>query len=478
MAPEANQPVSASARTAQLELSAEVFSIPLGDSTYLIYAPLRRAAFVGNVAVVEFISQLQQGSFQPSLDPDGHLATVLRRLEIVDAGPEVRPVTNCYGQPEPVSVTLLLTTACNLRCTYCYASAGSAAPKFMTLDTARRGIDFVIGNALKRQAPESGIDYHGGGEPTLNWRVLVGSLEYARQKAAERGLALRSSLATNGVLSDAQIDWIVANLNGVTLSCDGLPEVHDKCRLALSGQGSSAQVIRTLRRFDEAKFRYGIRLTVTAENIRTLPDSIEFLCANFHGESIQIEPVYLLGRGSSEPSAETDEFIAAFRLAEQRAAAHGCGIQFSAARVDTLTNHFCAVSQDNFCLSADGNVTACYEAFSEDSPWAGKFFYGRPDPGGSGYVFDLEVLDQLRSQAVNERRHCAGCFAKWHCGGDCYYKWIVGSGGGEFCGSARCHVTRELTKDQILSKIEAAGGLFWHEPPQCPAGTKPRNGSG
>jgi len=194
-------------------------------------------------------------------------------------------------------VTLFLTTACNLRCTYCYASAGNATPKFMTLETARRGIDFVAANAAQRRSPYFEVGYHGGGEPTVHWPVLTASFDYAREKAAELQLELRSSVATNGVLSGPQIDWIVAHVGGVSLSCDGLPTVHDECRRTASGSGSSARVIHTLRRFDEAKFPYGIRLTVTAEHIGTLADSVEFLSSEFHPSSIQIEPVYLLGRG-------------------------------------------------------------------------------------------------------------------------------------------------------------------------------------
>jgi len=136
-------------------------------------------------------------------------------------------------------------------------------------------------------------------------------------------------------------------------------------------------------------------------------------------------------------------------------------------------NHFCSVSKDNFCLSADGNVTACFEAFGEDNPCAGAFFYGRPAADGMGYVFDQAVLDHLRAQAVENREYCRGCFAKWSCGGDCYYKWMVATGGGEFNGTSRCHVIRELTKDQILEKIAASGGLFWHEPSTCPACGQP-----
>ena len=83
--------------------------------------------------------------------------------------------------------------------------------------------------------------------------------------AAELKLELRSYLATNGVLSNAQIDWVVAHLRGVSVSCDGLPAVHDRCRRTPSGKGSSQRVAHTMRRFDAAKFSYGIRLTATAE---------------------------------------------------------------------------------------------------------------------------------------------------------------------------------------------------------------------
>jgi uncharacterized protein len=450
-------------------LSAEVFSIPIEGSKYIVYAPARRAAFAGNAEVVRLISHLQKGMSGGFEGENAALLELMRALDIVDAGPERTPSAACQGVPVPVAVTLFLTTACNLRCTYCYASAGNRPAKSMTLDTATRGIDFVMANAATLGSPYCEVGYHGGGEPTMNWRVLTASFDHARRRAAERNLELRSSLATNGMLDDAQVDWITTHLGGANLSCDGLPEVHDRCRVTVSGKGSSERVLRTLRRFDEARFNYGIRLTVTAENIGRLPESVEFLSSHFRPASIQVEPVYLLGRGSGAASAESDEFIEAYREAAERAARHGRQINFSGARLGTLTNHFCGVSRDSFCLSADGNATACFEAFEEDNTWAGVFFYGRPAEGGAGYVFDQAVLDGLRSQAVEKREHCRGCFAKWSCGGDCYYKWMAATGGGEFNGSARCHVIRELTKGQILEKIASSGGLFCHEPPSSPA---------
>jgi uncharacterized protein len=356
-----------------------------------------------------------------------------------------------------------LTTACNLRCTYCYASAGDTPTKYMSLEVARRGIDFVAANAVKKQRPYFEIAYHGGGEPTVNWRVMTESFAYACQKAAALKLDVVAASASNGVLSDAQIDWVIANLHSVNISFDGLPSAHDKHRLTVLGQGSSHLVMHTIRRFDEAHFPYGLRVTVTLDQIAQLPDSIEFICANFGVESIQVEPAYQLGRWTHAPSAETDDFIAAYREAQRRAHAYGRQISYSAARLGTLTNHFCGVSQDTFALSPDGNVSSCYEVFSEDNPQAKLFFYGEPEKQTRNYHFNLPVLNNLRGLAVQHRDFCQGCFAKWTCAGDCYHKAITVSDNGQFQGSDRCHITRELTKDQLLEKINAAGGLFWHE---------------
>lgn len=446
-------------------VTAELFSIPLDNNYYLVYAPLRKAAFVGNAAVVNCLADLQDGRDSSDESRDWSLIEFFRRLEILDAGPEPKPMTTFRGDPEPTMVTLFLTTACNLRCTYCYAAAGDTPTKFMPLDIAKRGIDFVAGNAVKKQVPHFEISYHGGGEPTVNWHVMEDSLRYARDKAREVGLEVRASSATNGVLHDTQIDWIIANLDGVSLSYDGLPSVHDRHRLTILGQGSSRHVMQTITRFDQAGFRYGIRVTVTADQIPFLADSIEYICSHFHPQRIQVEPSYQLGRWKDAVSAETEQFIEKFREAQVRAKQWNKEIFYSAARVGLLTNHFCGVTQDSFALSPDGNVSACYEVFSEDNPWASVFFYGKPVQEDHGYSFDLPQLTHLRHQSIQHRVYCQGCFAKWHCAGDCYHKNLSVNGTLEFAGSERCHITRELTKDQILTKIAEAGGLFWHEEP-------------
>jgi uncharacterized protein len=448
------------------KLSAEIFVIPIEDGKYLVYAPLRKAAFVGNASTVNLLADLKDGSYRPEAGSDKSMIEFLRRLEIVDAGAESPPNFSPEGEPQPTAVTLFITTGCNLRCTYCYASSGDAERETMTLPVARQGIDYIIANAVRKQTPAIEINYHGGGEPSVNWRILTQSLDYARQKALQAGLGVNASCATNGMLSDRQTDWFIANLHGASLSFDGLPEAQDRHRIRPSGRGSSARVMHTLRRFDEAGFNYGIRMTVTADMIPLIPDSVDFIFSRFRTCSLQIEPAYQMGRYADKPTAETEEYISSYREAQRRAAKYGKTLTYSGAQIGVLKNHFCAASQDSFALLPDGTVSSCFEACTKDALYGRIFFYGKSNSAG-GYDYDMERLGFLRRQAVQYREHCQGCFAKWSCAGDCFHKAVAVNGGStDFNGTGRCHINRELTKDQILARILEAGGLCWHELPE------------
>jgi uncharacterized protein len=275
-------------------MTPEVFVLPLGDSQYLVYAPLRHSAMIADAGQVS-----------------------AWREELSAAAEEKAPGISPTGPPRPTSATLLLTNACNLRCRYCYAAAGEAAPAYMRPETARRAIDFVAANAVAAGTPSFEVNYHGAGEPTAHWTLLEESHRYARGVAQACGLRLRASLTTNGALTNTKRAWIVSHLDSATLSFDGLPEVQDANRPFPSGRGSSDIVLATLRAFDRAGFRYSIRMTVTADAAACMAQSVGYLCRRFRPRAIQVEPLYRMGRGRDAADAETGVFIEAFRAARR-----------------------------------------------------------------------------------------------------------------------------------------------------------------
>jgi uncharacterized protein len=447
-----------SAAAEPLLFPAELFVLPLAESEYLVYAPLRAVALIANAALVRFLRELQAGREGP--DASLEAAAFLRSCGILGGPAERQPRPSPSGPPRPTAATLLLTSACSLRCRYCYAAAGEAPPQFMRPETARRAIDFVASNAAAAGAKSFEVSYHGAGEPSAHWALLEESHLYARGVAQSRGLRLRASLTTNGILTAEQRAWIVSHLTSATVSFDGLPEVQDANRCFPSGGGSSHIVLATLRAFDRAGFHYSIRMTVTQAATSRLVQSIAYICRRFRPRAIQVEPVYRMGRGRDAVDAETAVFIEAYRTARRASAKAARLMRFSGARFPTVTNRFCGVANDNFCVSPAGNVSACHEVADERQPWADRFFYGRPAAGDCGYEFDEPVYTALRARTVDRLECCGDCFAKWHCAGDCCHK-ALHSNPEEFTGAGRCDIVRALTKDQILEKIAASGGVCW-----------------
>jgi uncharacterized protein len=442
------------------KITEELFLIPIEDRCYIIYAPLQKAAFIGNTALVNKIMALRNADIT-NISNQRPLKNFLEFLKIIKIGNDKLPITRFFGEPKPTSITLFLTNSCNLHCKYCYADAGVKPLQMMNLNTAKRGINFVIKNAIE-QKKNIILNYHGGGEPTTNWSVMKDSLLYANKVACNYKLKVISALATNGVLNDEQIYWIMKYISNVSISFDGIPEVHDKYRQTSDGKGSSKWVINTLKKFDSVGYKYGIRITVTQDNIEKLPESIKYIYDNFNPTKILAEPVYQINRWRNAPSAETQGFVDSFRKAKAEAHKYNKELLFSAARIDILTNHYCGLSQDSFNLIPNGSISACYEAYDDTDELSKKFFYGKPD-NNNGYIFDLNILAKLRNRTVDNIDFCKDCFAKWHCAGDCYYKALIYSGNEIFKGSDRCHITQELIKDQILEKIYHSGGMYWYD---------------
>ena len=442
-------------------INGDIFAIPF-SGRYVVYSPLRRIAFLCDEPVVKYLGRVSRGNLESQNPEDRMALEFLRCHPPLPASPFEPEGCSASTEFSPTDATLFLTNGCSLRCIYCYASAGSAPAMRMDYATAKRGIDFIVRNALRKGTKSVTVGFHGGGEPTTHWTVLTRSLLYAKRVAGENGLAVHASLTTNGVFSERQCRWILGNMTEVNFSLDGSPAIQDLQRPLASGNPSSPIVMRTIADFDRADFPYAVRMTVTSHAVDSLAENVVYILQHARPKRIQAEPVYRVGRGKDRSlQIDAEKFIHAFRRARIAAREHGAELAYSAADLNRISNRFCQSCGEGFNLTPRGNISACFEVCDEGVEFSEEYIFGRYDTASKAYEFNFEILARLRGRTVEKVDWCQGCFGKWHCSGDCHYQSRLSSAKGTFHGSPRCEINRALILDQILERIEASGGEIW-----------------
>lgn len=440
-------------------LPGEVFLVESGQRC-LVYAPLAPLAFMAPVPAVKLHQGLVAGPLQ-RLAQSRAVRQVRSRLRVVKGCTAMGGQSAAKAPFQPTAVTLFLTTDCNLRCRYCYASAGESESATMPLDLAKAAVEFVVGNAKAAGAQVIQLSFHGGGEPTIAWDLLVATYEFAVDLARAQGLRAEAMLATNGVLSEQKTEWIVRHLTGASVSFDGLPEFQDTNRPLQSGRGSYEQTLRTIAAMDRAQFNYGLRVTVVGEQAARMADSVRFICERVRPVVIMLEPVYGQGRWRDAPAVDAHGFVEGFRGALCIAREYDQEVCFSAARFPTIVDCFCGISQDNFCVMPGGEITGCYMAMDPPDSRSRHFIYGHYDAGRKSFTFDQGVLNELRNLRPVRSEPCRSCFAKWHCGGDCAYQSFARSAPAGRLAVGRCTITRDLTWGALMERVEQSADGLW-----------------
>jgi uncharacterized protein len=170
-----------------------------------------------------------------------------------------------------VNLTLHLTTACNMRCRYCYAPPRSGAA--MSFEVGRQALAFGAG----LDGGSCGIGFFGG-EPLLA-RGLIEALVSEARAMERRGQGrFHFKITTNGLLlTDGFLDFAARHDILVAMSCDGVQPAHDRHRRLATDRQSFDLVLPRLRALLAARPYASIMLTVNPDTAPDLADSIQLL---------------------------------------------------------------------------------------------------------------------------------------------------------------------------------------------------------
>jgi uncharacterized protein len=324
------------------------------------------------------------------------------------------------------ALSLAVAERCNLGCTYCYAEGGSfgGPSQDMPWEVAEASVRRLFAQAIPGERVNLAFL---GGEPLVNRALIRRATELAAGIASERNIPIGFSITTNGtLLKPDDGDFFERHGFAVTVSLDGVGEVHDRQRPTRGGRGSYDRVIANVRPLLERQHRMQVsaRVTVTPANLGLRATLDHFIGLGFR--SVGFSPMLSAPSGRGEMQAPDlqvllDEMIACGREFERRVAA---GEAYPFANMTTALEEIhrgthrpypCGAGAGYFGVSASGGLFACHR-FVEDDARA----MGHVDEG----VDRERQRPWLAERAVDRQEPCRSCWARYLCGGGCHYEVI------------------------------------------------------
>lgn len=194
-------------------------------------------------------------------------------------------------------LVLMVTHACNLRCSYCYS--GAKVGRSMEAHVGTRAIDRAL--ASMDQGGTLELSFFGG-EPLLEAGLVGALVDYARSEATRWGMRVAPAVTTNGTVANEEAFAVMMREDmSLSVSQDGMPANHDRYRRFACGKGSSDEVLTTMRRLMDAGKQFTVVTVVRPDTVDDLPRALRF----FHGMGVRaIHPTLDLWTGWSRDAIE------------------------------------------------------------------------------------------------------------------------------------------------------------------------------
>lgn len=327
-------------------------------------------------------------------------------------------------KPRIKALCLHLCHDCNLRCKYCFAGTGdyhTGVRSFLSYETGIKAIDFVVEQSGGRKNID--IDFFGG-EPLMNWEVVVKLTYYCEEQSKLKGKNIRLTITTNCVLLDEEkIKFINEHMENCVLSIDGRKEVQDNMRPAPNGKGSYDLVTKNIKKFIDLREdgTYYLRGTYTRNNLDFTEDVKTML--SLGAKHVSIEPVvapesewYSLREEDLAQIFAEYEKLAKYKVKEDLDGNHFEFFHFSVDLSEGPCAYKrlkgCGVGSEYIAITPEGDIYPCHQLTGEK-----EFLIGNVND--SPVVINPSVVSRFSKLLVPQKEECKSCWARYFCSGGC-----------------------------------------------------------
>lgn len=356
-----------------------------------------------------------------------------------------------------MELTLVLTHACNLGCSYCYVGAKDA--RSMPAEVATRSLEWAMANC-----GGSLLVGYFGGEPLLRWDLLTAYHEQAQSMAAARGIELQGTVTTNGTrLTAERMDWLTTHGITVGISIDGDRDTHDRMR-PMAGGGSSFDGVRAGLRTALARVAMTQTISVVhPRSVRDLDRTVGFLLdEGVRVMSLSLDPSADWDLGDLDTYRQQLDLIGDRWLGEFRAG-RDLWIEPLDGRIVSRVKggleacDRCSAGIGELAVAPSGTWYPCERMVGEDHPIARRWALGNALATADGGP-DRALVARLSGQHHAEPAECLACPLRERCQHQCACSNVMASGQAAVPGGAQC--AAEQAAIAVADRIATA---LWDE---------------
>lgn len=317
------------------------------------------------------------------------------------------------------AIGIELTNGCNLDCIYCYVSASKKTRKYLSEE---RFLDILYFLKKNKYSPNV-LYFTGGGEPTLNFKLLKEIPNICRQYGFDN---YEFDLTTNGtILTKEIIDFFKCNKVKLNISLDGNEKINNESRIYRNGKGSFKDVFSNIKILKENKIEFACKTVVLPDN-KNLVEVFSF----FEEQKIifKFELAFKSFDSHFSPKIEDlknfeeqlDIVIDNYRIRiENNNQIYSTKIINDLKRIHYgITNEIaCGASRFGFFIDIEGRIFPCSAHTSSKDLSVGNIY--------KGINYESIIENKFYAQPVDNYTSCKTCWMKYLCSGSCFAeKWL------------------------------------------------------